>query len=388
MSIIKLILKNSLRHPLRSILTIAGISIAVMAFGLIRTIVTAWSYGVEASAANRMITRHAVSFIFPLPLSYRDKISRVPGVSDVSYANWFGGVYKDASDWKNFFPRFAVDADTYFELYSEFIVPPDQLEEFKKERNACIIGAKIAREHNLAIGDNLPMQGDIYPGNWNFAVRGIYTGKDESTDETAMFFHWKYLDEQIGQTTPGRQSQVGWYVFRVNNPDRMPEVAAAIDEEFLNSRAGTKTETEREFQQSFVSMSSTIITSLEVISFVIIGLILIVLANTIVMSVRERSREYAVLKTIGFNGGHVVGLISGESLLLAIIGGLVGLGMTFPIAAGFAKAFPTFFPVFIVEPGTIAMALGIALSAGVIAAFFPAMRILRTRIAEGLRTIG
>lgn len=388
MFVFKLILKNAIRHPLRNILTIGGIAIAVMSFGLIRTIVTAWSYGVEASAANRMITRHAVSFIFPLPLSYRDKIARVSGVSDVSYANWFGGVYKDPSDWKNFFPRMAVDADTYFELYPEFVVPPEHLEEFKKERNACIIGAKIAREHNLEIGDIIPMEGDIYPGNWSFVVRGIYAGKDESTDETAMFFQWKYLDEQVGQMTPGRQSQVGWYVFRVNDPDQMAQVAAAIDEEFLNSRAGTKTETEREFQQSFVSMSSTIITSLEIISFIIIGLILIVLANTIVMAVRERTREFAVLKTIGFNGGYVAGLISGESLLMAILGGLIGLGLTFPIAAGFAKAFPTFFPVFNVEPVTIAMAIGIALGAGVVAALFPTLRILRTRIADGLRSIG
>jgi putative ABC transport system permease protein len=388
MFVLRLVLKNALRHKLRTILTIAGIAVAVTAFGVLRTIVTAWSAGVEASAADRMITRHAVSFIFPLPLAYRDQIGGIAGVKEVSYANWFGGVYKDAADWKNFFPRMAIDPETYFDLYPEFILQPDQLAQFRKERNSCIVGRKLATEQGFKLGDIITVDGDIYPGKWDFVVRGIYRGKDQSTDETQMLFHWKYLDEQIGQTQPGRQGLVGWYVLKVGNPADMPRVARTVDDLYLNSRASTKTETEREFQQSFVSMSSAIISSLEVISFVIIGIILLVLANTIVMAARERTREYAVLKTIGFSRRHIIGLIGGESMMLAFLGGSVGLAFTFPIAGAFAKAFPTFFPIFNVETITIILAVVVAVFSGIIAAVFPTVRTLRTSIAEGLRAIG
>jgi putative ABC transport system permease protein len=388
MFIIRLVLKNALRHKLRTFLTILGIAVAVMSFGFMRTIVTAWSAGVEASAANRMITRQAVSFIFPLPYAYKAQIEKVPGVSDVSFANWFGGIYKDPADWKNFFPRMSIDPETFFTLYPEFIIQPEQLADFRKERNACIIGAKLSREHGFKMGDIIPVEGDIYPGHWEFVIRGIYKGKDETTDETQMFFHWAYLDERIKVDSPGREGYVGWYVLSVRNAADMPRVAKAIDDMYLNSRASTKTETEREFQQSFVSMSSAIITSLEAVSYVIIGIILLILANTIVMAARERTKEYAVLKTLGFSGRHIVGLIGGESMMIAGIGGLAGLALTFPIAGGFAKVFPTFFPIFNVETITIVLAITVAFAAGVVAAFFPSVRAVRMKIVDGLRSIG
>ena len=388
MFIIRLVLKNALRHKLRTLLTILGIAVAVMSFGFMRTIVTAWSAGVEASAANRMITRQAVSFIFPLPYAYKAQIEKIPGVTEVSFANWFGGIYKDPADWKNFFPRMSIDPETFFDIYPEFITPPEQLADFRKERNSCIIGAKLAREHGFKIGDIIPVEGDIYPGHWEFVVRGIYKGRDETTDETQMFFHWAYLDERMKADSPGREGYVGWYVFSVRNAADMPQVATAIDDMYLNSRASTKTETEREFQQSFVSMSSAIITSLEAVSYVIIGIILLILANTIVMAARERTKEYAVLKTLGFSGRHIVGLIGGESLMIAGIGGAAGLALTFPIAGGFAKVFPTFFPIFNVETITIVLAIVVAFAAGIIAAFFPSLRAAQMKIVDGLRSIG
>ncbi|HUL45268.1 MAG TPA: FtsX-like permease family protein [Bacteroidota bacterium] len=388
MKVFKLIIKNTLRHRLRSILTILGISIAVMSFGFMRTIVTAWYAGVEASAANRMITRHAVSFIFPLPLSYRDQILKIPGVEEISYANWFGGVYKDPNDWNNFFPRLAIDPETFLDLYPEFILSAEDREAFLRERNACIIGQKLALQQNLHRGDIITVDGDIYPGRWDFVVRGIYKGRDKTVDETQMLFQWKYLDEQVKQTQPGREGNVGWYVLKVKSASDIPIVAKTVDDMFYNSNAGTKTETEKEFQQSFVSMSSAIITSVKMVSYVIIGIILLVLANTIVMAARERTREYAVLKTLGFSAVHIVGLIGGESMLIAVSGGLLGLAMTFPIARGFATIFPTFFPVFNVEPLTIVLAISSALVAGIVAALFPTMRTLRTRIVDGLRQIG
>jgi putative ABC transport system permease protein len=384
----KMVLKNLFRHRLRTALTMLGIATAVMAFGLIRTIVGAWNAGVAASAANRMITHNSVSFIFPVPLPYRQEIARVPGVAAVSWANWFGGVYGDPNDFKNFWPRLAVDPDTYFELYPEFQVPPDQLAAFQKERNACLIGRKLAQQHGFKVGDVITMDGDIFPGRWEWVVRGIYTGRDQTVDETQMFFQWNYLYEQVRQREPGRPVEIGWYILRVEPPDAMPRVATAIDEQFVNSRAPTKTESEKAFQQSFVAMSSAIITSLQVISVVIVGIILLVLANTIVMAVRERTREYAVLKTLGFSAKHLFGLIFGESLLIALCGGVLGLALTFPMVAGFGKALPTFFPIINVAPVTIALALGAAVIAGLVAALFPATRVVRTPIVTGLRTVG
>ena len=388
MKLAKIVLKNLFRHRLRTILTMLGIATAVMAFGLIRTIVGAWNAGVAASSANRMITRHSVSFIFPVPLPYRQTLARVPNVAAVSWANWFGGVYGDPNDFKNFWPRLAVDPDTYFDLYPEFQLPPDQFAAFKKERNACVIGRKLAAQHGFKLGDVITMEGDIFPGRWDWVVRGIYAGRDQTVDETQMFFQWNYLYEQVQAREPGRPVDAGWYILRVQPAEAMPRVSAAIDQQFVNSRAPTKTESERAFQQSFVAMSSAIITSLQVISVVIVGIILLVLANTILMAVRERTREYAVLKTLGFTARHLVALIFGESLLIAFCGGLLGLALTFPMVAGFGKALPTFFPIINVAPLTIALALGAALIAGTVAAFFPATRVVRTPIVTGLRTVG
>ena len=387
MFVLRLVLKNAGRHRLRTLLTIAGIGIAVMSFGLMRTIVTAWYAGVEASAVNRMITRHAVSFIFPLPLAYRDPLAATPGVTAVTYANWFQGTYKDPNNWKNFFPRIAVDVETFLDVYPEYQVTPEDRAAWQRERNACIIGAKLVREHGFKRGDLIPIEGDIFPGHWEFVVRGIYTGRDATVDETQLFFNWKYLDETVAQLQPGREGHVGWYVLKVNDPAAMPGVAKDVDDRYRNSMAQTKTETEKEFQQSFVSMSSAIIQSLQAVSYVIIGIILLVLANTIVMSARERTREYAVLKTLGFAPLHIAGLIGGESLLIAALGGAIGLGLTFPAARSFAKAFPTFFPIFNVQPVTIVFAVVVVLVTALSAAFFPTLRSLRSRIADGLRAV-
>lgn len=387
MKVLKLVYKNLLRHKLRSFLTIVGIAVAVLAFGLLRTIVSAWNAGVDASSTNRLITRHAVSFIFPLPLSYRDQLKAIPGVEEVSFVTWFQGIYKDQS-FENFFPRMACDAQTVFDVYPEYIVPKDQLENFKKQRNSCIIGRKLATQHGFKIGDVIPLTGDIYRGNWEFVVAGIYTGKDKTTDETQMYFHWDYLNERNRVENPWAADNVGWYALKIKNANDAANISVAVDALYANSPARTKTETETAFQQSFVSLSGAIITSLEVISYVIIGIILLVLANTIIMSARERIREYAVLKTLGFTSLHVVGLIAGESLFISLLGGLVGLTVTFPVCAGFGAAFPTMFPVFNVATSTLILSIVFSLSVGIIAAIFPAIRSARMKIVDGLRQIG
>ena len=386
MRILKLIIKNSLRHKLRTFLTIVGISIAVFAFGLLRTVVTAWNAGVEASSANRLVTRQAVSFIFPLPLAYRDQISKIPGVDVVTFANWFGGVYIDKNQ---FFARLAVDAETIFDVYPEFKLSDEEYQTFLKERNSCIIGQDIAKQYNLKIGDLMTIEGDIYPGDWQFVIRGIYKPRDKTTDATQMLFHWDYLNERLKEWETGRDNEVGWYVVKINDPDKSALISEQIDALFKNSRAETKTESERAFQQGFVAASSAILTSINVISFVIIGIIMLVLGNTMIMSARERTREYAVFKTIGFSAKHMVGLILGESLFISTIGGGLGLILSFPIVEGVSQAIPKgMFPIFELEPITLIFAVSSAILIGIAASIFPIMKALKTSIVDGLRFIG
>jgi putative ABC transport system permease protein len=387
MKILKLIYKNLLRHKLRSLLTVVGIAIAVLAFGLLRTVVTAWSYGVEGSYADRLIVRHAVSFIFPLPLSYKNQIAGIPGVKTVSYVSWFQGIYRDQS-FDNFFPRLAADAETIFDVYKEYKIPPDQLANFQKQRNSCIVGKKLVDKYGFAIGENITMKGDIYPGEYEFVVAGVYTGAEKTADETQLFFHWEYLNEKSRQAASWAVDQVGWYVIKLDNANSAPSVSEAVDAMFVNSAAKTKTETEKAFQQSFVSLSGAIITSLELVSYVIIGIILMVLANTIIMSARERIREYAVLKTLGFTSFHIVGLIAGESLFISMSGGVAGLILTFPVCHAFGMEFSTLFPVFKVADTTIMLAVTFAFLVGVTAAVFPAYRSAKMSIVDGLRQIG
>ncbi len=385
MKLLKLIFKNTLRHKLRTFLTIVGIAIAVIAFGLLRTVVSAWYAGVDASSANRLITRQAVSFIFTLPYSYKDKIAQIDGVDVVTFANWFQGVYIDKNQ---FFPRLAVDADSYFNVYPEFLLSKEELETFKKERNACILGADIAKQYKLKVGDVMTIEGDIYPGQWQFVVRGIYKPRDKTTDGTQMLFHWKYLDEQLKKITPARAGQVGWYIVKIKDPNRAAEISNRIDTMFKNSIAETKTETERAFQQSFLASTSAIITAMNFISFVIIGIIMLVLGNTMIMAARERTREYAVMKTLGFSAKHITTLILGESLLISLIGGGLGLTLTFPIVAGFAEVIPKgWFPIFRIVPMTIILACLSAIFIGIASSVFPIQRALKTKIIDGFRFV-
>lgn len=386
MKVLKLILKNTLRHKLRTSLTIVGIIIAVIAFGLLRTVVTVWDSSVDAAAANRLITRQAVSFIFPLPYAYKEKIKSIDGVQTVSFANWFGGVYKDKS---NFFSRLAVDVETIFDVMQEFVISDKELTDFKREKNSCIIGADIAMQYNIKIGDQMVLEGDIFPGRWEFVVRGIYKPKNKNTDDTQMLFHWSYVDERMKVESPTRAGNVGWYIVLISDLSKSAEISEKIDALFKNSSAETKTETEKAFTQGFVSASGAIISAMNFMSFVIIGIIMLVLANTMIMSSRERTREYAVLKTLGFSAFHLVGLIFGESFLISILGGGIGIALTYPIVAGFEQAIPKgFFPFFYIEPITTILALSAAILIGILASVFPIQKALRTSIVEGFRFVG
>lgn len=385
MHILKLILKNSFRHKLRTSLTVLGVTIAILSFGLLRTVISAWYAGVEASSASRLVTRNAISLIFPLPLSYKEKVRQIEGVKAVSYGTWFGGIYIDE---KNFFANYAVEPKTYLAMYPEIIVPHDQMADVLRDRKAAVAGQKLAKRFGWKIGDMVTLRGTIFPGNWDFNLKAIYQGRDETVDETAFFFHWDYLNETLKQTAPGRADQVGWYMVEISNPRQSAEVSARIDTMFRNSLAETLTETEKAFQLSFISMTEAIVIAIQLVSFVIIFIIMAVVANTMAMTARERIGEYAVFKTLGFGAFHISGLIFGESIAITMTGACLGIAMTFPVAGIFARQLSNFFPVFIVETETIYLQLAASVLVALVAAVLPTWRAVNIRIADGLRRIG
>lgn len=384
MHILKILFKNAFRHKLRTGLTIISITIALLAFGLLRTVIDAWYAGVEASSAYRLVTRNAVSIIFPLPLSYKDRIRQVDGVSAVSWGNWFGGIYIDE---KNFFANFAVDARTYFDLYREYAIPDDQRTAFMRDRKGFVAGRKLAQRFGWKIGDTVVLKGTIFPGNWEFVMRGIYRGRDPNADETVFVFHWDYLNETLKKAASTRVDQVGFYMVGIRDPARATSITDAVDSLFKNSYAETITETEKAFTLGFVAMSDAIITAIELVSFVVIIIILAVVANTVAMSVRERTNEYAVFMTLGFGGWRVAGLILGESIVITMLGCAFGVAATYPAAQIFGKAMGAYFPVFHVSPGTLLLDVAFSFVVGILAALVPIYRTLRMRIAEGLRMV-
>lgn len=384
MGVFKLISRNAMRHKLRTFLTVLGLALAVMAFGLIRTFITAWYAGAEASAPNRLIVRHSVSIVLTLPMAYKEQLEKIDGIKLVSYAAWFGGIYVDP---RNFFPQFAVDHTTFFDLYPEFIVPADQMQAFRDDRRGTIVGRKLADRFGWKLGDKITLIGTIYPGDWEFIIRGIYTGREEITDETQYMFRFDYLDERVKQDYPGRVGQVGWYGVKIDDPTRAAAISTVVDTRFKNSWAETRTETEKEFQMSFISLSGAILTGLRIVSFLIIGVILMVLVNTMVMTARERISEHAFLRTLGFQKYHLVGLILGESMVIAAVGGILGVFLLVLVAKVAGTTLSMYFPVFKTSPAVHAVCFAIALAVGVIASIFPIQRALHIKIVDGLRVV-
>jgi len=385
MFFLRLVFKNALRHKLRTSLTIVGIVVAITAFGLLRTVIDAWYAGANASSSARLVTRNAVSLVFALPLTYTEKIRQVPGVTAVSWANWFGGVYIREG---NFFPQFAVDPPTYLDIYPEFVLSPEERKAFVMDRQGAIVGRKLAERFGWRVGDQIPLRGTIYPGTWTFNLRGIYDGATKSTAESQMLFHWSYLNESVKKRFPRRADQIGVLIEQLKDPDQAAAVSQMIDATFKNSLAETLTETENAFQLGFVAMSEAILLAIQAVSFVVIVIIMAVMANTMAMTARERGAEYATLKALGFGGGFVALLIFCESLLIALLGGVAGVALTFPVANAFRELLGNFFPIFYISDETVALQVGAALLVGVVAAAFPAWHAARLRVVEGLRAVG
>ncbi|MCS6996218.1 MAG: ABC transporter permease [Casimicrobiaceae bacterium] len=383
--LLRLILRNLLRARLRTALTFAGLTIAVVAFGLLRTVVDAWYAGANMASANRLITRNAISLTFTLPITYRERIRALDGVTGVAMSTWFGGIYQEP---RNFFPQFAVSVREYFALFPEFIVPEEQMRAMLADRRGALVGRRLAEQYGWKIGDTVPLKGTIYPGRWEFTIRGIYDGRDETTLTRQFYFHWEYLNETMRVRLPRVAERTGVFVVGIRDGQRAAEIAQAIDREFANSLAETLTETEKAFQLGFVAQSETIVQAIRLVSFVVIAIILAVVANTMAMSARERLREYATLKALGFSPRFVALLIFGESLVLTTAGALAGIALTLPVLDLFRDAVSTAFPVVRL---TVETMLGQALAmlvVGVLAAVLPALRSARVRIVDGLRHVG
>lgn len=386
MWIFRLILKNTGRHKLRTLLTVLGLAVAVIAFSVIRTLVDAYYRSAEILPPDRLVTRHAVSFIFNMPKAYYEKIKQVDGVIGVGYANWFGGTYQD--DPHKFFPTYAIGPEEYLDIYPDYIIPPEQKEEYYKYRNSAIAGVQLVNRFGWEIGDVIRLTGQIYPGEWEFVLRGIYKGDKPGVDENSFFFHYDYLDEVLKQTMPGMAGGVGWYLEKIDDVNRVAEISAEIDALFDNSSAETLTETEKSFTLNFLAMMDAIITGMRIISFMIIGVILMVLANTMVMSARERSTEYAVLKTLGFKPYHITGLIFGESLAIGCVGGALGILLTFPIMYIVGEYVAPAYSQIGISNLTIMLSVIFVILVGFIAALFPVLQATRTSIVDGLRKVG
>jgi putative ABC transport system permease protein len=381
---LKLVARNVFRARLRSTLTIVGLVIAVLAFGLLQTVVRAWYAGSDAASATRLIARNAISLTFSMPVYYREKIRAVPGVTGVSVSNWFGGIYKEP---KNFFAQFAVDAPTYFPMYPEYVFDPDEYAAFLRDRRGAVVGRQLADLYGFKVGDTIPLKSSIYPGNWEFTVRAIYDARDETTITRQMYFHFDYLNEQIKKVFPRRADQAGVFVVSIADSSASADIARTIDAEFKNSLAETLTETEKAFTLAFVAMIETIVVAIEGVSYVVILIIMAVAANTMAMTARERLSEYATLKALGFPPRTVALLILAEAMLLAAVGGAIGMLLTPPVVQVFHAATISVFAKMPLVPQTFYLQAACALVVGLVAGVVPAVRASRIRIVDGLRHV-
>ncbi len=379
MKYLHIVLVNLRRKKLRTILTIGSFAVALFLFGVLATIKTALSSGVDVAGADRLVVRNRISLIMPLPFSYRDVIRQMPDVAEVTFATWFGGYYQDM---KNFFPNYAIDTETYRKVYPEYLIPDADWKAFIDDRQGCIISPPLADKYGFKIGDRIPLQGTVWTGTWEFNVRAIYGAERKELITPELWFQYKYLEEQ----RPFFKGTVGWYVVKVRDPSGAVVVAKAIDDRFANSPYETKTETEKSFAAGFANQIGNIRLLILSIGSVVFFTLLLVTGNALATSVRERTAELAVMKTVGFTDASVLGFVMAESLALAAVGGVIGLGL--------AKVFtlsgdPTggMLSNFYLPTDSLAVGLVVALLAGAAAGIIPAFGAMRLKIVDALRRV-
>ncbi len=385
LKLLPFVLKNSLRNRRRSVLTILSIAASLCILGILSVFYYAFYLApATEDQALRLMVRNRVSLANPIPRSYQAIIEQVPGVQAVMIFQWFGGTYKDSRDPKNFFPRFAVDVDKLADVYPEYHLSPDQRQAFLQDRQGCIVGRKLADRSGFKIGDRLQLTGDIFPVTLELIVRGIY---ESERDNESMIFQYEYLNELMRQRGRGMMDVVSTYVVRVRSLADVEPVAKAIDDRFRNSPQQTKTETEKAFELSFLAFLGNVKAFLLVICSAVTFTILLVSGNTMAMSVRERIREVGVLKTLGFTRGRILGVLVGEAVVIALIGGVLGLllaaGLCFLIRQGPS----TFADVsrFHVTSEIAGICLAAAALIGLVSSLWPAWTASRKSIVEALR---
>lgn len=380
MKFLGLIRANLFRKKIRFVLTIGSFAVAMFLFGLLAVIRSAFAGNVDIAGADRLVVINRTSIIQPLPLSYDDKIRRIPGVKEVGYANWFGGVYQDE---RNFFPQFAIDTDNQRKVFPEFVIPDDQWEAFVKDRQAAIAGAATAKRFGWKVGDRIPIKGTFLGGIWEFNLVGIYHGTRQADDETQFWFHWKRLDEQAPAQYKGH---VGWYTVKIDKPDDALRISRAIDNEFANSPFETHTDTEKAFAAGWVKQFGNIQFLIMAIGTVVFFTLLLVTGNTMAIAVRERTAELAVFKAVGYSDRFVLLFVLFESLLIALIGGTLGLALAKVFTLG---GDPTrgLLPFFFLPGSAIVIGLGVTLAVGAASGILPAIGAMRLRVVDALRRV-
>jgi putative ABC transport system permease protein len=379
MKYLALVLANLKRKKIRTTLTIGSFAVALFLFGLLVSVRSAFNQGVEVAGADRLIVLNKVSLIQPLPLAYWERIRQVPGVKAATYVSWFGGVYQDE---KNFFPQYAIEPDTWRPMYPEYRVTDAEWDAFLKDRQACIAGEATAKRFGWKIGDRIPIKGTYLAGIWQFNLVGIYKGARPDDDTTQFWLRRDYLEENGPAWYKG---SVGWYVVRVSNPDDAAKVVAAIDERFANSPWETKTETEKAFAATFVKQIGNIEFLILTIGSVVFFTLLLVTGNTMAIAVRERTGEMAVLKTVGFQDGLVLWLVLGESLVMALIGGTLGILAAKVVAPGLSRFLSSMH--FYLPAASVVAGLGLAIIIGALAGILPALSAMRLKVVDALRRV-
>ncbi len=376
------------RNKLRTTLTILGVAVATLTFVLLRTVVGAWNVGIEYSAKDRIATRHKVTFVMMLPRTYIDQIRQVPGVSEATWANWFGGKYPRHEN--EFFASMAVDPGTFFSVYQDMKIASDQLEAWKQDRRGAIVGDQIAKKFGWKIGDRVTLQGSIYPGLWDFNIDGIYTAGMSSVDRSSFIFHWPYLNENA---LVAQKDKIGWVVSRIDRPRQSAQISKTIDRIFDSRDIQTLTMSERDMNLSFMGMVSAVLNALDIVSVVIALIMALILGNTIAMGVRERNHEFGTMRAIGFEAKHLAVLILIESVALGLVGSMVGIAVAFPfinqgVGRFLEENMGSWFPYFRIDIQSGVIALIVAVVLALVAALVPMWQAYRLRVVEALRRVG
>jgi len=381
MKYLPFIFRNLFRKKTRTILTIGSIAVALFLFGLLVTIETALNAGVDVAGVDRLIVRNKISLIMPLPLSYQERLRQIDNVSEATFATWFGAIYQEP---KNFFPQFAIDTDTYRTVFPEYEITDQEWRSFLADQEGAVVGRVTADRFGWNVGDRIPLQGTIWTGTWEFNIRAIYDGESAGVDESQFWFQWKYLEERR-QTSFGGGT-VGWYTVKIDDPDHAVTVTRTIDERFANSAYETSTETEQAFAAGFAKQIGNIRMLILSIGAVVLFTLLLVTGNAMAMAVRERVPELGVLKTLGFGDRTILFLVLAESLVIALVGGSLGIGLAKLFTMG---GDPTggMLPVFYLSIGDIFLGAGIALFVGLAAGSIPALTAMNLRIVDALRRV-